>query len=74
MTNSALVVVELPGRNAALKPEGRVADSVTELLKPFAGVTPIDSVDAAVRASIAKHRDRAVAVIPEGPYVIPQSR
>jgi nickel-dependent lactate racemase len=35
------------------------------------GVTPITSVDAAVRASIARHGDAAVAVIPEGPYVIP---
>jgi nickel-dependent lactate racemase len=38
------------------------------------GVAAIDSVDDAVRASIARHGDRAVAVIPEGPYVIPQSR
>ncbi len=35
------------------------------------GVTPIDSVDDAVRASLARHGDNAVAVIPEGPYVIP---
>jgi nickel-dependent lactate racemase len=35
------------------------------------GVTPIASVDAAVRASIERHGDAAVAVIPEGPYVIP---
>jgi len=38
------------------------------------GVAAIDSVDAAVRASIARHGDGAVAVIPEGPYVIPQAR
>jgi nickel-dependent lactate racemase len=37
------------------------------------GVAAIDSVDDAVRASIARHGDGAVAVIPEGPYVIPQS-
>ncbi len=35
------------------------------------GVAPIASVEAAVRASIARHADNAVAVIPEGPYVIP---
>jgi nickel-dependent lactate racemase len=35
------------------------------------GVAPIASVEAAVRASIAQHGDNAVAVIPEGPYVIP---
>jgi nickel-dependent lactate racemase len=35
------------------------------------GVQTIGSVDAAVRASIAAHADGAVAVIPEGPYVIP---
>ena len=38
------------------------------------GVTPIASVESAVRASIARHGDRAVAVIPEGPYVIPYAR
>jgi nickel-dependent lactate racemase len=38
------------------------------------GVAPIDSVDDAVRASVARHGDGAVAVIPEGPYVIPQMR
>ena len=35
------------------------------------GVAMIDSVDAALRASMARHHDRAVALIPEGPYVIP---
>jgi nickel-dependent lactate racemase len=34
-------------------------------------VTATDSVDAAIRASIARHGDAAVAVIPEGPYVVP---
>jgi len=36
------------------------------------GVEAIGSVDAAVRESIARAGDRAVAVIPEGPYVVPQ--
>jgi hypothetical protein len=35
------------------------------------GVELVDSVDAALRDSIARHRDPTVAVIPEGPYVVP---
>lgn len=35
------------------------------------GVEMIESVEDAVRQSIDEHKDRAVAVIPEGPYVIP---
>jgi nickel-dependent lactate racemase len=35
------------------------------------GVEMIESVEAAVRQSIEEHEDPAVAVIPEGPYVIP---
>jgi nickel-dependent lactate racemase len=35
------------------------------------GVELIPSVDAAVADSIARHADPAVAVIPEGPYVVP---
>jgi nickel-dependent lactate racemase len=35
------------------------------------GVEMIESVEKAVRQSIAEHDDSAVAVIPEGPYVIP---
>jgi nickel-dependent lactate racemase len=37
----------------------------------FTGVEMIDSVEDAVRQSIDEHGDFAVAVIPEGPYVIP---
>ena len=37
------------------------------------GVEMIASVDAAIADSIARHGDPAVAVIPEGPYVIPVS-
>jgi lactate racemase len=37
------------------------------------GVEAIDSIASAVRASIAQHRDPAVAVIPEGPYVVPRA-
>ncbi len=35
------------------------------------GVNMIDSVEAAIEASVARSPDRAVAVIPEGPYVVP---
>lgn len=35
------------------------------------GVELVASVDEAVRASILRHADPAVAVIPEGPYVVP---
>jgi nickel-dependent lactate racemase len=38
------------------------------------GVDMIDSVDAAVAESVARSGDGAVAVIPEGPYVIPVFR
>jgi lactate racemase len=31
----------------------------------------IDSVDEAIAASVARHGDRAIAIIPEGPYVVP---
>jgi lactate racemase len=36
------------------------------------GVESVPSVDDAIAASIARHGDAAVAIIPEGPYVIPQ--
>jgi hypothetical protein len=35
------------------------------------GVEMISSLDAAIADSIARHDGPAVAVIPEGPYVIP---
>ncbi|MBL8691251.1 MAG: hypothetical protein JNL04_19245, partial [Rhodospirillaceae bacterium] len=35
------------------------------------GVETIRSVEAAVGASIERSSDRSVAVIPEGPYVVP---
>ncbi len=38
------------------------------------GVGMIDDVDAAIRASVQRSGDRRVAVIPEGPYVVPQYR
>ncbi|MBV9272512.1 MAG: hypothetical protein JO333_01345, partial [Verrucomicrobia bacterium] len=36
------------------------------------GVELIDSIDEAVRQSIEAHQDLALAIIPEGPYVIPR--
>lgn len=35
------------------------------------GVEITDSVEEAIRASIAAHGDTAVAIIPEGPYIVP---
>lgn len=35
------------------------------------GVEIVESLDEAVAAALAHHRDNALAVIPEGPYVIP---
>jgi lactate racemase len=35
------------------------------------GVEPIESIASAVLASVAANGDRAVAIIPEGPYVVP---
>lgn len=39
--------------------------------RAITGVNMIDSIEAAVRASMARSGDNAVAVIPEGPYVVP---
>ncbi|MDR3376326.1 MAG: nickel-dependent lactate racemase [Ancalomicrobiaceae bacterium] len=42
-----------------------------EAERRITGVELVDSVEAAIAASIARHGDGAVAVIPEGPYVVP---
>ncbi len=39
--------------------------------RPLTGVTLIDSIDDAVRDSIERTGDPGVAIIPEGPYVVP---
>jgi len=39
--------------------------------RALTGVSPIDSIEGAVRESLARSGDRAVAIIPEGPYVVP---
>jgi nickel-dependent lactate racemase len=41
--------------------------------KRITGVEIVESVEHAIEASIARHGDNAVAVIPEGPYVVPVS-
>ena len=35
------------------------------------GTNPVDSVEAAVAASIDRHGDAEIAVVPHGPYVVP---
>lgn len=59
-----------------LKPmrQGRIQLYTTGLdsgMRALTGVELIASVEDAVRASIRRTGDRAVAVIPEGPYVVP---
>ncbi|MGO9952672.1 MAG: nickel-dependent lactate racemase [Dissulfurispiraceae bacterium] len=44
---------------------------LTKEQQALTGVTVIESPLAAVKASVEAHGDRRVAVIPEGPYVIP---
>ncbi len=39
--------------------------------RAITGVTVVDSVDEAIKQSLARHSDGAIAVIPEGPYVVP---
>jgi nickel-dependent lactate racemase len=46
------------------------SDGLAESDRFLTGVQCVDSVNQAVQASLARH-DRAIAVIPEGPYVIP---
>ena len=39
--------------------------------RSLTGVDTIDSVDDALAAALARAGDRAFAVVPEGPYVVP---
>jgi lactate racemase len=50
------------------------SDGLPEAERQLTGVEMIHSVAAAVEASVARSGDRRVAVIPEGPYVIPVYR
>ena len=36
------------------------------------GVNVIDDIDAAIHQSVTRSNDRSIAVIPEGPYVVPK--
>jgi nickel-dependent lactate racemase len=50
------------------------SDGLAEPERQLTGVEMIGSVAAAVAASVARSGDRRVAVIPEGPYVVPVYR
>jgi nickel-dependent lactate racemase len=50
------------------------SDGLGEPERELTGVEMIGSVAAAVEASVARSGDRRVAVIPEGPYVVPVYR
>ena len=39
--------------------------------RSLTGVESIDSLDAALAAALARAGDPSVAVVPEGPYVVP---
>jgi hypothetical protein len=39
--------------------------------RSLTGVDTIDSLDAALAAAVARAGDPAIAVVPEGPYVVP---
>ena len=47
------------------------SSGLSEHDRALTGVIPAESIEAAVAASMARHGDPEVAVIPEGPYVIP---
>ena len=50
------------------------SDGLPEAERQLTGVQMIGSVAKAVEASVARSGDRRVAVIPEGPYVVPVYR
>ncbi len=50
------------------------APSLSAEARALTGVHAIDSVEAAVAASVRRTGDRRVAVIPEGPYLVPVLR
>ena len=47
------------------------ADGLSDADHAVTGVERCDSVADAIAASIAHHQDPDIAVIPEGPYVVP---
>ena len=52
----------------------RMFSRLNERDRPLTGIDLIDSVEDAVRESVVRTGDPAVAVIPEGPYVVPRYR
>jgi nickel-dependent lactate racemase len=77
LTAKSLAEIDEWQTEMQLKPMrlGRVELYVTGLSekeRALTGVTVIDDVDAAVARSIAASGDPAVAIIPEGPYVVPR--
>jgi hypothetical protein len=60
--------MQLKAQRAA---KGRLFSALDAADRALAGVDLIDSVADAVRDSVAATGDEAVAVIPEGPYVVP---
>ena len=55
---------------------GRISlftEGLTPADRTLTGVDCVTSVEEAVAESIARHRDPRVAIIPEGPYVIPRA-
>ena len=46
-------------------------DGLTESERALTGVDVVPSIEDAVRASVERSGDTAVAVIPEGPYIVP---
>ena len=50
------------------------APALSEADLALTGVEPIKSVEQAVLDSVRASGDRAVAVVPEGPYVVPAYR
>lgn len=76
LTAKSLAEIDEWQTEMQLKPmrKGRIQLYTTGLdaeLRALTGVETIASVADAVRASIARSGDRGVAVIPEGPYVVP---
>ncbi len=76
LTAKSLAEIDEWQTEMQLKPmrKGRIQLYTTGLdagLRAITGVEVVEDVGAAVRASIARSGDRGVAVIPEGPYVVP---
>jgi nickel-dependent lactate racemase len=76
LTAKSLAEVDEWQTEMQLKPLrlGRVqlyTTGLDEAARRVTGVELIEDVDAAVAESVARHGDAAVAVIPEGPYVVP---